>query len=171
LSRRNRMIVARLRKAYVAAKLCGGSRLTTRARHRVATAARYPVPGISKIDDPCRRYGVIRSVRVSSQIARAPELTLESPWFVSRIEERIILSLPPSPSWLWRTSRDGPAFAWLSQALRTWPPSLRYGAPSLLVSTHHKAWPRRRPCAVGPLSPVPTGRNSLHQQNSRFREP
>ena len=39
------MIVARLRKAYVAAKLCGGSRLTTRARHSVATAARYVVPG------------------------------------------------------------------------------------------------------------------------------
>ena len=46
------------------------------------------MPGISKIGDPCRRYGVIRSVRVSSQIARAPELTLEPPWFVSRIEER-----------------------------------------------------------------------------------
>jgi hypothetical protein len=50
--------------------------------------ARYVVPGISKIGGPCRRYGLIRSVRVSSQIARAPELTLESPWFVSRIEER-----------------------------------------------------------------------------------
>jgi hypothetical protein len=41
--------------------------------------ARYEVPGISKIGDPCRRYGVIRSVRVSSQIVRVPELTLESP--------------------------------------------------------------------------------------------
>ena len=41
------------------------------------------------------------------------------------------------------------------QVLRTWPPPLRYGAPSLLVSTHHKAWPRRRPCAVGLLSSYP----------------
>ena len=28
-------------------------------------SSQYEVPGIGKIGDPCRRYGVIRSVRVS----------------------------------------------------------------------------------------------------------
>jgi hypothetical protein len=53
----DKMIVAGLRKAYVAAKLSGGSRLTTRARHSVATAARYEVPGNAREVIPSRRDG------------------------------------------------------------------------------------------------------------------